>query len=159
LSFLNTGKNIEMLERIRQDASIPERLDAFIHLIKHGLGYQLHEAVRRTKFELSVQDETMFEFLCDPISITKAVRRDQFEKWIEEELTMIAGCVDGLLNTTGVSAADIDHVFLTGGSSFVPAVRRIFIDRFGLQKITGGEELTSVATGLALRAAEEWDRQ
>jgi hypothetical chaperone protein len=157
LSFLNTGKNLEMLERIKQDASIPERLEAFIHLIKHGLGYQLHEAVRRTKFELSVQEETTFEFLCEPISITKAVRRDQFEKWIAEELTMIAGCVDGLLETTGVSAADIDHVFLTGGSSFVPAVRRIFIDRFGLEKITGGEELTSVATGLALRAAEEWD--
>jgi hypothetical chaperone protein len=47
-------------------------------------------------------------------------------------------------------------VFLTGGSSFVPAVRRIFIERFGERKVTGGEELTSVATGLALRAREQW---
>ena len=29
-------------------------------------------------------------------------------------------------------------------------------ERFGAEKITGGDELTSVATGLALRAAEEW---
>jgi hypothetical chaperone protein len=64
--------------------------------------------------------------------------------------------VDRLLNTSGVSPGDVDHVFLTGGSSFVPAVRNIFIERFGLPKITGGRELTSVATGLALRAAEEW---
>ena len=41
-------------------------------------------------------------------------------------------------------------------SSFVPAVRRIFTDRFGAEKVTGGEELTSVATGLALRAREQW---
>ena len=68
----------------------------------------------------------------------------------------MAGCVDGLLSRTGVSAHDIDHVFLTGGSSFVPAVRNIFVDRFGLEKITGGEELTSVATGLSLCAAERW---
>jgi hypothetical chaperone protein len=158
LSFLNTGKNIEMLTRIRQNASIPERIEAFIHLIKGGFGYQLHEAVRRTKFALSIGTEALFEFKCDPIAMSKLVTREQFEAWISEELTMIAGCVDRLLNATGVSPRDIEHVFLTGGSSFVPAVRRIFIDRFGLPKISGGHELTSVATGLALRAAEEWPR-
>jgi hypothetical chaperone protein len=156
LSFLNTSKNIEMLERIRQNASIPERLEAFIHLITGGLGYQLHEAVRRTKFELSAHDEAIFEFRSEPIAMRKTVTRAQFESWIGEELAMIGGCVDGLLQSAGVTAADIDHVFLTGGSSFVPAVRRIFLDRFGAAKITGGHELTSVATGLALRAAEEW---
>ena len=31
----------------------------------------------------------------------------------------------------GVDAKDVDQVFLTGGSSFVPAVRRIFEERFG----------------------------
>ena len=68
----------------------------------------------------------------------------------------MAACVDRLLMTTGVSARDIDHVFLTGGSSFVPAVRNIFVARFGSEKITGGQELTSVATGLSLRAARQW---
>jgi hypothetical chaperone protein len=48
----------------------------------------------------------------------------------------------------------VDRVFLTGGSSFVPAVRQIFHDRFGIARVVGGDELTSVATGLALRAAE-----
>ncbi len=158
LSFLNTGKNIEMLTRIQQNASIPERIEAFIHLIKGGFGYQLHEAVRRTKFALSTATEALFEFRCDPIAMSKVVTREQFEGWIAEELVMIAACVDRLLTTTAVSPADIDHVFLTGGSSFVPAVRQLFIDRFGLPKITGGQELTSVATGLALRAAEEWPR-
>lgn len=156
LSFLNTGKNIEMLERLRANVSMPGQIEAFIHLIKGGFGYQLHEAVRRTKFALSTDTEAPFEFSCDPIAMSLQVTREQFEGWITKELTMIAGCVDRLLNATGVSPADIDHVFLTGGSSFVPAVRRIFIDRFGLPKITGGHELTSVATGLALRAAEEW---
>jgi hypothetical chaperone protein len=45
-------------------------------------------------------------------------------------------------------------VFLTGGSSFVPAVRRIFEDRFGASKLRFGGEFTSVASGLALRALE-----
>ena len=53
LSFLKTPQTLEMLERIRRTASTPERLEAFLLLIKLELGYQLHEAVQRTKFELS----------------------------------------------------------------------------------------------------------
>ena len=45
-------------------------------------------------------------------------------------------------------------VFLTGGSSFVPAVRRIFERRFGEKRIRGGNEFTSVARGLALKAMD-----
>ncbi|UCE85445.1 MAG: hypothetical protein JSU66_14050 [Deltaproteobacteria bacterium] len=47
-----------------------------------------------------------------------------------------------------------DRVFRTGGSSFVPAVRRLFQERFGDDRIRCGEELTSVASGLALRGLE-----
>ncbi|MEP7305079.1 MAG: Hsp70 family protein [Acidobacteriota bacterium] len=156
VSFMNNAANIDKLERLLQHASVPERIQALIHLIQGELGYQLHEAVRRTKFDLSVRTDTQFRFRCDPISMDITVTRNQFDQWIEAELAAIAACVDRLLNTTGVSANDIDHVFLTGGSSFVPAVREIFVTRFGRPKITGGAELTSVATGLALRAEEQW---
>jgi hypothetical chaperone protein len=60
--------------------------------------------------------------------------------------------VDSLLRKTGIHAKEIDRVFLTGGSSFVPAVRRIFETRFGEEKIRTGDEFTSVARGLAMRA-------
>ena len=156
LSFLNTAKNLDMLEQLQRSALIPERLEAFLHLIKSEMGYRLHESVRRTKFELSTETEAVFEFRCEPVSISRKVTRRDFEKWIEHEVQLMAGCVDGLLNATGVSTNDIDHVFLTGGSSFVPAVRNIFVERFGWEKITGGEELTSVATGLSLCAARQW---
>ena len=156
LSFLNTAKNLEMLEHLRRGAVIPERLEAFVHLIKNEMGLRLHEAVRRVKFELSVNPDALFEFQCEPVAIAKRVTRREFDTWIEPELSLMAGCVDRLLSSTGVSAHDIDHVFLTGGSSFVPAVRAIFIERFGAEKITGGRELTSVATGLSLCAAARW---
>jgi len=44
-------------------------------------------------------------------------------------------------------------VFLTGGSSLVPCVRRLFEERFGVDRLRGGNELTTVARGLALIAA------
>ena len=36
----------------------------------------------------------------------------------------------------------------------MPAVRRLFADRFGQAKLEAGGELVSIATGLALMAAE-----
>ncbi len=64
--------------------------------------------------------------------------------------------VDRLIATTGVRSNDIDRVFLTGGTALVPAVRRLFEERFGAAKIAGGGEFTSVATGLALRAERDF---
>jgi len=156
LSFLKSPQTLEMLERVRRTASTPERIEAFLLLIRHELGYQLHEAVRETKFALSTADETEFVFASGPVTIRRKVTRADFERWIGEELTAMSACVDRLMAASGLSFDDIDRVFLTGGSSFVPAVRRIFSERFGPEKVTGGEELTSVATGLALRAREQW---
>ena len=156
LSFLKSPSTLEMLERIRRTASTPERLEAFLLLIKNELGYQLHEAVQRTKFELSAASEAEFAFESGPVSIRKKITRADFEKWIAGEIASMSGCVDRLMTASGLAYGDIDRVFLTGGSSFVPAVRRIFAERFGDEKVTGGEELTSVATGLALRAREQW---
>jgi hypothetical chaperone protein len=53
-----------------------------------------------------------------------------------------------------VLPGQIDHVFLTGGSSLVPAVRKIFTKVFGADKLTSGSEFTSVAHGLAIAALE-----
>jgi hypothetical chaperone protein len=62
--------------------------------------------------------------------------------------------VDGLLARAGIAPGAVDRVFLTGGSSLVPAVRRIFEARFDPERIRTGDEFTSVASGLALCAAE-----
>jgi hypothetical chaperone protein len=156
LSFLKSPQTLEMLERVRRTASTPDRLEAFLLLIRHELGYQLHEAVQQTKFALSSATESEFVFASGPVTIRRNVTRADFERWIAEELAAMSACVDRLMAASGLAFDDIDRVFLTGGSSFVRAVRRIFIDRFGPEKVTGGEELTSVATGLALRAREQW---
>ena len=80
--------------------------------------------------------------------------REGFEGWISEEVSAMSACVDRVLATAGLAPSDIDRVFLTGGSSFVPAVRRIFDERFGADRVRTGGEMVSVATGLALRARD-----
>jgi len=68
--------------------------------------------------------------------------------------------MDAALAKAGVEADAIDRVFLTGGSSLIPAIRAIFDRRFGAGRIAVGGELTSIAHGLALIGEEpdpaEW---
>ena len=90
-----------MLERVQRTASTPERLEAFLLLIKNELGYQLHEAVQRTKFELSAATEAEFAFESGPVTIRKKVTRADFETWIADELASMAGCVDRLMAGVG----------------------------------------------------------
>ena len=106
------------------------------------------------KCELSVHASGTFRFSDGVLDLQESVQRLAFESWIAEELGQISGCVDGLLSSCGVSAEQVDKVFLTGGSSFVPAVRRIFETRFGAERIRAGNEFTSVARGLALKARD-----
>jgi hypothetical chaperone protein len=154
LSFLKTKKNMQLLEDIHATSSVPEQIGAFIRLVTDDLGYHLYRAVERTKAELSHDEESRFVFGEGAVRIEARVQRSDFESWIGEQTSAIGGAVDRLLSTTGVAGRDIDAVFLTGGSSFVPAVRRLFVDRFGPARIRSGDELTSVATGLALRARD-----
>jgi hypothetical chaperone protein len=48
----------------------------------------------------------------------------------------------------------VDRVFLTGGSSLIPCIRRLFEERFGAARLAAGDELTSIAHGLALIGEE-----
>ena len=154
LSFLRTNNVREILKSARIRALEPEKIEALIALIDEDLGYQLHQAVQQVKFELSREPKAEFHFRDGSLDLHIPIPRSDFEKWIEDDLRAIERCIDGLLETSGIHPGKVDRVFLTGGSSFVPAVRRIFATRFGEPRISSGNEFTSVAHGLALRAAE-----
>lgn len=154
LSFLKTRNVAEILKGARARAMEPEKIEALINLIDEDLGYQLHQAVQRLKIDLSHHEAAEFKFRDGSMDIVATVARSDFEGWIAEELESIESCVDTLLTTSGVAARQVDRVFLTGGTSFVPAVRRIFEDRFTAGRVRTGNEFTSVARGLGLRALE-----
>ena len=154
LSFLRTNNVREILKSAHLRALEPEKIEALIEIIDLDLGYQLHQAVQRVKFHLSQHESAEFRFHDGSLDLRIPVTRREFEHWIAEDLVSIEKGVDSLLQSAGIDRRDVDRVFLTGGTSFVPAVRRIFTSRFGKEKIRGGHEFTSVAHGLALCAAE-----
>ena len=152
LSLLRSRETIHMLESVARQALEPEKIAALLYLVKHDLGYQLHRAVQRVKVTLSHAERSVFRFSDGDVEMDAEVTRTEFEDWIGDELASIERQVDALTSKAGIANGQVDRVFLTGGSSLVPSVRRVFASRFGAESIRAGDEFTSVAHGLALRA-------
>lgn len=144
---------MSVLREVKNQASEPGKIAALIQIISENMGYALYRAVESTKVKLTENEEAAFVFT-HSANIEDTLERWRFESWIQEDIQNIATCVKGLINQHNVNYKDVDSVFLTGGSSFVPYVRRFFAKTFGDHKLRGGEELTTVAKGLALRALE-----
>jgi hypothetical chaperone protein len=152
LSFLKSKKTERLLESILATANDREGVAAFKQIIDEDLGYRLHQAVERTKIALSRASKAQLTF--DDVDIDVTVERADFEQWIAPDVARIDEALARVLVRAGLEPKNVDRVFMTGGTSLVPAVRNAFAKRFGHDKLTGGEELTSVAAGLALAARD-----
>lgn len=155
LSFLKTRKNMETLNQLKFQAMEPHKIAALMELVENDLGYRLYQAVEQTKCDLSSVLSASFIFKELATAIEKIISRSEFENWIEPEVSVIDRSIDRLLGRCNVKSTDVGAIFMTGGSSFVPAIRGIFRRKFGAETpIKAGEEFTSVAIGLAIEAAE-----
>jgi hypothetical chaperone protein len=152
--LLKEPKTMAVLREVKNQAVEPEKVRALVQIISENLGYALYRAVEQTKVGLTAEEIAGFLFSQSTVRLEDSLERWQFESWIQDDIQNIAACVRSLLDQCGVTPADINSIFLTGGSSFVPVVRRFFSRTFGAGKLRSGEELTTVAKGLALRALE-----
>ncbi|MBC8071262.1 MAG: Hsp70 family protein, partial [Deltaproteobacteria bacterium] len=152
LSFLAGSRVRTELERLHKFARHPERIAALMHIIAANQAFHLHKSVERTKIELSQAPSTTFHYADGPVDIRTDVARSDFERWITPTTEAIAICLDDTLARANVRAQDVDCVFMTGGTAFVPVVRRQFEQRFGAGKLRSGDELMSISSGLAVLA-------
>lgn len=150
LALMKGSGELKELRELARSALEPVKLETFIRIVEEDLGFALYQAVSRVKVALSRETATQFVFEEAGVSISREVTRAEFEGWIADDVARIAATVDEALASSGVGSGEIDHVFLTGGTSFVPAIGRLFVERFGEEKLTAAEQFESIAFGLAL---------
>ena len=155
LSIMKTPKVLTELRQLARDSLARDKLEALIDFVEADVGYPLYKAVSETKIRLSKAASADLQFSASGRSISATIARADFETWIARDLERIELAVTAALKRAGVDEARVDKVFLTGGSSFVPAVRRQFVKRFGPAKIETGDQLLSIAYGLALIGESE----
>ena len=116
-------------------------------LIQQNLGYLVFQAIKAFKAELSTASEAVLDI--PEIDVDVRMTRPEFERLIAEPLADVERAVDATLEGAGMTAQDFDIVLRTGGSSQIPAVRRILDERFP-GRVVEHDPFTSVAAGLAV---------
>ncbi|WP_245615181.1 Hsp70 family protein [Muricoccus aerilatus] len=154
LPLMRGPKTLREIAEVARTADHPERLGHLIRLIEDEAGYSLYRAVSSAKAALSTEERTVLRFQHEDFAVEAPIERVDFETWIAPDLKRMEAAVEAALLDSGVPAEGVDRVFLTGGTSLVPAVRAIFARRFGEERVFGGGEFVSVAEGLALMGRE-----
>ena len=154
LSVMRHSRDYRELEELLRDSLDPARIRSFLAFLDADAGYAMYRAVSAAKMQLSQAEQGTLSLHVAGVDIERTIKRAEFEKWIAPELEEISACVGRALTGAGITESDVDRVFLTGGTSFVPAVRAQFEDRFGAAKIETGDQLVSIAYGLSLIGRE-----
>jgi len=116
-------------------------------LIKQNLSYTVFQILKDFKAELSHNEVATLDI--PELDIEVSMARSEFEYLIREPLAQVEQAVEDTLTKARLSAEQIQIVLGTGGSSLIPAVRRILTDRFG-SKVRDHDPFSSVAAGLAI---------
>jgi hypothetical chaperone protein len=152
MSFIREQKTRELLDRMLHSGDDVPAIEALQDLVEENLGFRLYRAIEAAKIRLSETEATRVGFDEARIHIDEPLTRADFERFAAPLLDALDACVAELLQSSGVATRDLSAIFLTGGSSQIPAVRRLFARRFGPERLRSADAFTSVAEGLG-RAA------
>jgi hypothetical chaperone protein len=146
--LLNQNKyTTPMMDCIERGGPGAHKFRRLRELIQQNLSYTVFQSIKDFKAALSSADEAVLDI--PEIDVEIKLTRDHFEELIGDLLKQFEQGVDDTLAKSGLASDDIDLVLRTGGSSLIPAVRRILEDRFP-GRVVEHDPFTSVAAGLAI---------
>jgi len=153
IPYLKGGQERRMIRQLKNMADDQEAMARLEALIDEDLGFALFQEIERAKTTLSSEEKTLIQFARSIINIREPLTRLEFAKMISNHLREIEKCLHELFFRANMAVSGVDQVFLTGGSSNVPAIQDLFAAIFGREKVQLGDALTSVVAGLALSTA------
>ncbi len=146
--MLNQNKyTVAVMQRMTESDPGAEKFRRLYDLIQQNYSYQVFEAIKEFKAQLSVEESALLDI--PEIDIQIMVERWEFETMISDLLFEFEQGITTVLKKANCRPDDIDLVLRTGGSSLIPAVKEILDNQFR-NKVVEHDPFTSVAAGLAI---------
>lgn len=150
MAFLKEGNLRRSLDTYYVYTNRNLAIQRLMKLIDDNLGFSLFRSIEQSKIELSEKEISDIVFHRSVIDIEETLTLAELNRFIEKETGKIESFLTAFLAQAGKEAGDIDNIFLTGGTSALPVVQKIFRKLFNGNKIHSGDNFNSVALGLAL---------
>ena len=142
------------------DVNVQEIIEALDNRKRFAFQGELKKQIEGAKKQLSNSNSASIEIFGeletedgDMVDIDVSVTRDQFESLIRPLIQRTIELVDELLDKTGYPIETVDNILLVGGSSCIPLVRKMLVDKYGEEKILFSEKpMLAIAEGAAILA-------
>ena len=154
-----TPKNLHTLKQIHSDCAEPEVFERYLEIIRQQSGHLLAASVEQAKIDLSNRDAVAIDLAETVPGIEVTATRMQFDAAIAHELERLGATVIATLAAAGQHGSAISTLFLTGGTSAVPAVKALLKSLLPHADIIEGDLFNSVGFGLALEADRAFARR
>ncbi|ODT17034.1 MAG: hypothetical protein ABS35_26750, partial [Kaistia sp. SCN 65-12] len=143
INFAYTYKNERELSELVSLAREPEKVERLLTVVRERLGHRVAFAVEDAKISLSAEEcaDVSLTFLEAGLSV--AATRAELDRAIETRTERLYGSASECIAAAGVKPAAIDTIFLTGGSSRVPAVRAAIGRAAPSARLASGSDLLS----------------
>ena len=156
IGFCYTKNNILYIKNKVYSSDAPHKFERFLQVLEQRLGHHVAIAVERAKIALSSADTFKLQIpeLEPMVDINMA--KNAFEQAIEEDVEKIVSTLQTTIEDAQISRDKIAAIFMTGGASMVPIVRKQILSLVPQAKLIDGDKFGSVATGLTLAASRKF---
>jgi len=149
INFAYTYRNEREVTELVSLAREPEKVSRLLRLLQAGLGHRLAFTVEDAKIALSAEQRVAIPLTFLESGLSALATRALFDRAIGAATSRLQEAAGACISAAGLKPAAIETIFLTGGSSRVPAVRQAVARTAPDARIAGGSDLLSVALGLA----------
>jgi hypothetical chaperone protein len=152
INLCYTPKVVREATEVHRQAVEPHKTQRLLTVLSKHLGHRIAFAVEQAKIDLTAADRTAITLAFVEAGLTAPTTRETFDDALAAELMRLRLSIWNCLALAGIDADGIDTVFMTGGSSLVPAVEAVLRDELPDAAIKRGDDFLSVALGLTLEA-------
>jgi hypothetical chaperone protein len=156
VNFVYENKTVSDIRSLRKEAKKPKLLERLLSVIEHQSGHRLIGDVERAKIALSAGDETHLDLAYIESGFSVPVGQENFETSIADLVRRVEECIAQTVTDAAVPAAQINTVFMTGGSSMVRPVQSLIRRLFPAAEIVSGDVFGAVGKGLGLDAKRKF---
>jgi hypothetical chaperone protein len=156
---LNRPELLDIIRDAKRRCDQPRELTNLEGLVTRNLGLATFQAIEQAKIALSTDDQADVRLMRYPLDITEPISRPELEAAIAVQLRDARELVLRALEDASCEPGEIAAAITTGGSSLIPAFRRMLEETLPEAQLAATGTFTSVAAGLALAGWNDaWDR-
>ncbi len=156
IGLLYNNKNISYIKSKIYTSDSAKKFQRLLLTLQKGLGHYLARLVEKAKINLSDSEKTLFTTSEVQPEIIREISKKEFEVSIKELVAQITKTIALAIHDAGVAPSNIDAIFMTGGSSLIPLVRKSILSIMPNARLIEGDKFGSVALGLTLCAREKF---